>query len=304
MWNISNLCTYVIITIFLLTGTVSADEKVFFYHTDPAGTPLAMTDQSGNVVWRADYKPFGEEQAITGSVENNEKFVGKEKDKETGLYYFGARYMRPEIGRFISPDPLGPVDPGTSKTNYKMLTNPQRLNRYAYSLNNPYRYMDANGKWPEQVHNKIISEAFQGSWRMRLSDKALRMFREASRYADEFQSPKYSYLHAVKAPGQSVEEATMLMNDFIKGRVADYKRLMAEGKSDEAYFALGMAMHPIMDSTSPSHEGMQEWKNPWTHPAEALEHTEAERVKVFNATPEYMKSTVDLLRRFYNDANR
>ena len=69
------------IVIFLLTGITSAAEKVFFYHTDPAGTPLVMTDQNGIVVWRADYKPFGEEQTITGTIENNEKFIGKEKDK-------------------------------------------------------------------------------------------------------------------------------------------------------------------------------------------------------------------------------
>ncbi|MBI1811920.1 MAG: RHS domain-containing protein, partial [Nitrospirae bacterium] len=131
----------------LIFATISfAAEKVFFYHTDPTGTPLAMTDASGNVVWRADYKPFGEEQSITGTLENNEKFVGKEKDKETGLQYFGARYMKDEIGRFVTVDPVGPVDPRTSKTNYAMLTNPQRLNRYAYSLNNPYRYLDPNGK--------------------------------------------------------------------------------------------------------------------------------------------------------------
>ncbi len=113
---------------------------------DPAGTPLAMTDQGGTVVWRAVYKPFGEEQSITGTVENNEKFVGKEKDKETGLYYFGARYMEAKVGRFISPDPVGPVDPRTSKTNYEMLANPQKLNRYAYSLNNPYKYFDPDGR--------------------------------------------------------------------------------------------------------------------------------------------------------------
>ncbi|MCL5022338.1 MAG: RHS repeat-associated core domain-containing protein [Nitrospirae bacterium] len=76
------------------------------------------------------------------------KFVGKEKDKETGLQYFGARYMKDEIGRFITVDPVGPVDPRTSKTNYAMLANPQRLNRYAYSLNNPYRYVDPDGRMP------------------------------------------------------------------------------------------------------------------------------------------------------------
>jgi len=54
----------------------------------------------------------------------------------------------PEVGRFISPDPVMPVDPWTSRTNYEMLTNPQRLNPYSYGLNNPYRYVDLDGNIP------------------------------------------------------------------------------------------------------------------------------------------------------------
>ena len=111
-----------------------AGERVFYYHTDQSGTPIAMTDESGSVVWRADYKPFGEEQSINpAAVENNEKFVGKEKDKETGMYYFGARYMQDKIGRFVSPDPVGPIDPMTGEKNQKILMNPQMLNLYAYA---------------------------------------------------------------------------------------------------------------------------------------------------------------------------
>lgn len=68
-------------------------------------------------------------------------------------------------------------------------------------------------------------------------------------------------LHARhEGTGQSVEEATRLMNEFIREKVSEYKALMKQGKTDEAYFALGMAMHPLMDATSPGHEGMQEWK--------------------------------------------
>jgi len=115
------------------------------YYTDPAGTPMAMTNMSRDVMWSADYKPFGEEYWISGTIENNEKFVGKEKDKETGLYYFGARYMKAEIGRFTSPDPVGAVDPKTSKVNETIIKNPQRLNLYAYAGNNPWKYIDPFG---------------------------------------------------------------------------------------------------------------------------------------------------------------
>ncbi len=118
---------------------------VYFYHSDPAGTPAAMTDPSGNVVWQADYLPFGEENLTSGTLENDFKFVGKENDKETGLYYFGARYMEAMVGRFISPDPVGAVDSNTGRINGNNILNPQRLNRYGYGLNNPFKYFDPDG---------------------------------------------------------------------------------------------------------------------------------------------------------------
>jgi RHS repeat-associated protein len=136
---------YVVLLNVLFPIVSNSAEKVYFYHTDPAGTPLAMTDSIGSVVWRADYKPFGEENTVASNIDNNKEFVGKEKDDESGLYYFGARYMNPKTGRFTAVDPVRAVDPRTSKTNEKLLLNPQNLNPYAYSLNNPYRYVDPDG---------------------------------------------------------------------------------------------------------------------------------------------------------------
>lgn len=60
--------------------------------------------------------------------------TGKERDTETGLDYFGARYMSGPEGRFISPDPVA-----------GRLANPQSLNRYTYALNNPLKYVDPTG---------------------------------------------------------------------------------------------------------------------------------------------------------------
>lgn len=136
---------FMLLIIMVAAQAAFAADQVFFYHTDPAGTPLAMTDSSGNVVWKADYKPFGEENSVTGPAANDRRFVGKEKDEETGLSYFGARYENAKIGRFVAPDPVRAVDPRNNKTNEKLLLNPQRLNAYAYALNNPYRYIDPDG---------------------------------------------------------------------------------------------------------------------------------------------------------------
>ena len=55
----------------LLVFPAQAAEVVTFYHTDPVGTPLAMTDANGQVVWEADYKPFGEEHTIAAAQENS-----------------------------------------------------------------------------------------------------------------------------------------------------------------------------------------------------------------------------------------
>lgn len=132
-----NICITLSIS-FFLTGIPSfATERVFFYHNDATGTPLAMTDESGGVVWEADYMPFGEEHSLSETVNNKHRFIGKEKDEETDLYYFGARYLDSRIGRFIKPDPVGITESD--------LINPQRFNRYTYSLNNPYRYYDLDG---------------------------------------------------------------------------------------------------------------------------------------------------------------
>lgn len=134
--------------VLLMVFPVQAAEVVTYYHTDPAGTPLALSDASGQVVWDADYKPFGEEGTIAGSRDNNRRFVGKEKDAETGLDYFGARYMAVETGRFLSPDPVRAVDQFSGQVNVSILDNPQRFNTYAYSLNNPYKYLDPDGEDP------------------------------------------------------------------------------------------------------------------------------------------------------------
>ncbi len=282
-----------LILILSVIPTLAAD-KVLFYHTDPAGTPLAMTDENGVVVWKAYYLPFGDAELVIQAIKNNEKFVGKEKD-ESGLYYFGARYLDDEIGRFTQPDPSGIAESD--------LMNPQRLNRYAYSLNNPYRYIDPDGKWPEQVHNAIISRAFSGS-NYKLSSTAIAALQRGSAEADsgKYQDIVHSYMHAMRAPNQSAEVAAGLTVTFIMQKTNEYKSLMKEGKTEEAYEALGMAMHPLMDNTSPSHEDYQEWK---LFPMiDVAIHKRREREAVFNSDPKYSEKSVDAIRRLYNEANR
>jgi len=82
-----------------------------------------------------------------------------------------------------------------------------------------------------------------------------------SRYADEFQGPRFSYIHAMRQKGQNVALARRLMEAYISDRMKAYECEVAKGNLKEAYFALGMALHPVMDSSSPTHEGFQWWDN-------------------------------------------
>ena len=125
---------------------VSASPGAYYYHTDPGGTPLAITGNQCNVVWRGFYEPFGNEYNISGTISNDMRFVGNEKDNETGLNYFSARYLDVTLGRFLAPDPVGPVDSNTGKISDTVLTEPQRLNGYAYAGNNPLSRIDPAGK--------------------------------------------------------------------------------------------------------------------------------------------------------------
>ena len=115
---------------------------------DHIGTPRVVTDQSANVKSRHDYLPFGEEidDAIAGRVNTpgysgndnlRQQFTSKERDVETGLDFFGARYYASKHGRFTSIDPLA------FKT--KQLLDPRDFNRYAYVANNPLKYLDEDG---------------------------------------------------------------------------------------------------------------------------------------------------------------
>ncbi len=89
-----------------------------------------------------------------------DKFTSKERDSETGLDYFGARYFSAAQGRFTSPDEFkgGIVDPFTGQdieTNtalpYADITDPQTLDKYAYVRNNPLRYIDPDGHAPSDL---------------------------------------------------------------------------------------------------------------------------------------------------------
>lgn len=79
----------------------------YYYHADGLGSIVAITDESAKVVQDYDYYYFGELKNQKNRIKQPYKYTGREWDKETGLYFYRARYYDPEIGRFTQKDPIG-----------------------------------------------------------------------------------------------------------------------------------------------------------------------------------------------------
>jgi RHS repeat-associated protein len=106
------------------------------------GSSNVVATSTGALENESDFYPFGGEDPITQNLTNQKfKFTGKERDPETGLDDFEARYYNSNMGRFQSPDWANKQEP----VPYAKLWNPQTLNLYAYVGNNPESSPDLDG---------------------------------------------------------------------------------------------------------------------------------------------------------------
>ena len=130
-------------------------EKRYYYHSDHLGSAQFVTDWRGRQYEHIEYAPYGElwiEEVAAGLDKLPFRFTGKEMDEETGLYYYGARYLDPKYSRWLSGDPaLGEYIPSAGADSSKLagmggVYNTVNLHFYHYSGNNPIKYTDPDGK--------------------------------------------------------------------------------------------------------------------------------------------------------------
>ncbi|HJX84398.1 MAG TPA: RHS repeat-associated core domain-containing protein [Candidatus Angelobacter sp.] len=121
-------------------AVTDASQATEYYHGDQIGSSRLMTSGGGWPVWQGTFLPYGEEyNAQIGT--NHYKFTGKERDDESGLDYFGARYYGSALGRFITPDWAA----SATAVPYAEFADPQSLNLYTYVRNIPTTKVDADG---------------------------------------------------------------------------------------------------------------------------------------------------------------
>lgn len=112
---------------------------IHYYFSDHLGSSNVVINKTGTTIEEeSDFYPFGGERIVTNTLaDQNYKFTGKERDSETNLDYFGARYYAYNYGRFTSPD-LPLFD--------QFVIEPQSWNLYTYGRNNPLNGTDPTGR--------------------------------------------------------------------------------------------------------------------------------------------------------------
>ena len=132
----ATLAAIFVLSIWLFAARAKANDTVYYYYNDAQGSPVAVADANGNVVETTEYSPYG--QTLNRPVHDGPGYTGHEEDSATGLTYMQQRYYDPQSGQFTSTDPVLP-DGGTGES----------FNRYAYAADNPYRFVDPDGRAPD-----------------------------------------------------------------------------------------------------------------------------------------------------------
>ncbi|MDR0443347.1 MAG: RHS repeat-associated core domain-containing protein [Treponema sp.] len=130
--------------------------KQYWYHSDHLGSAQLITNYKGEEYERLEYTPYGElwieKASAVSQIDIPYRFTGKERDSETGLYYYGARYLDPKTARWLSGDPaMGEYVPAPGQDAGKLpgvggIFNYVNFHAYHYGGNNPIKYIDPNGR--------------------------------------------------------------------------------------------------------------------------------------------------------------
>jgi RHS repeat-associated protein len=234
-----------------------------------------MTDSSGQVVWSADYKPFGEATVTVSTITNNLRFPGQYFDAETGQHYNYFRDYNPAIGRYVETDRIGLFG---------------GINLYRYVQQNPIILKDRFGLWEDPGHTDLTQTAFQ-TFGNAFNATDIAIIVNANLNVDRLANQFNDAAHYM--PGTR-EAADALINDLLRTAIQQQQA----GNRNAAMRSLGQCLHSVQDRSAHFEQnagwiahlpGGTDPDNPTKHPNEYR--------RARNATE-------DIVRRFLNGINR
>jgi RHS repeat-associated protein len=227
----------------------STSNTTYYFSQDHLGSTTALTGTTGKLVERINYDSYGNS---TGSTRTRYGFTGRERDQVTAMLYYRARFYDPQLGRFITEDPVGFAG---------------GRNWYAYVSNDPANLTDPAGLWETDAHNEIIDQAFARC----LSGGQRAQLKDSSRWMDRLdnQGAENAYQHGMSAQWETPDFARNAANKWIGDRQGAARKAFPNGCKDgygkipwNALWEFGKALHTLTDMTSPSHVGFQVWHDP------------------------------------------
>jgi len=196
-----------------------ATNAVHYYFSDHLGSASIVTNASGAIEDESDYYPYGGEMVITATAPQNYKFTGKERDAESGLDDFGARFHASALGRFMTPD----WDAKPVTVPYAKFGDPQTLNLYSYVENAPVNRADADGH--EENHSGVCDSSGPCA-----SDKELADQTKALEKADPAQNQQNLSSNGLQFIERHEGYSDKVYNDVAGNPTIGYGHLIKEGE--------------------------------------------------------------------------
>ncbi len=183
-------------------STIAAPQSptVSYTTADHLGSPRILTDENGATISRRDFHPFGEEISTTDRSAGlgyqpddvRQKYTGYERDNESSLDFAEARYYGYGHGRFTSVDPI--------MMTRRRLLDPQSINLYVYTRNNPLRFIDPTGReFKGTDGEKVIIEKEDGKWVIKSNNASKHLQRLVNLVNNSGSSTANSQFHRLNA---------------------------------------------------------------------------------------------------------
>lgn len=226
----------------LIRDPAGALSNTIYYHQDHLGSTRLQTDSSGTEFGRLDYEPFG---AITYTSGGREPYAytGQRNDGDTGLYYYGARFYDPALGRFLTADSWTNLP--DDERGDMVGENPGGFNRYTYVLNRPTTLNDPTGHWAKEHHYLMTEIALRTA--TGLTSREVNMIAAADRRVDEglMTNPITGdqSLHFDTDPRPEFDSRQTAAN----AKMNEALGLARKGLLDKAMKALGAGLHSLQD---------------------------------------------------------
>lgn len=264
---------------------VIAGGTSYYYVQDQLGSVNQLVTAAGAVAVQYTYDPYGNRTVASGTAVSDIGYAGYFTHTVSGLDFTLHRAYDAVHARWLNRDPIGEAG---------------GLNLYAYVDGNPVSIADPTGLWSPGAHDEMIRDSFGDT----LTSADIGVLQQASRDFDSaHQSAADSYMHAMRQKDQLPADAIELTNRFIAERIATARQYAQAGNRKCALIALGQAMHPVMDASSPMHrtsDGQPKIWNPWW-PFGHSPNDEIGNETIWDLTPAILQQQKVELNALYNE---